>query len=1406
MGQRTEEELAPVMEERAQEIAEAEEEVIVPEDQIEKAAEIVEQKEAKEEKAKEEKAEPTIKEELEQEKVAKEEKAKEEPAYEKATKAEDVKVNKPFTMRGVQRDKNSMQSIGKTKQQAIDALVKREQDLITEDVTGEFVETEDNIPPGYEVDSVIVAESKSVAGTATIREVKTKGGKVRYKIVNEEGRYLDTTDTLEDAETMFGDAGVTRVDRKIVLRKKRSGERRISQKNAKIALFEQEAAHLYEQLREANARKDRIGVIIALKELNALKEVHGLRPGDTDVRLPEDLRRTRGDKPASPGALFELDTVTPIDTPISELTDEQIIEEGEKLGLIFSGFWPDFRWATFVDPDGRSSITVEDHQSVAEALNSHIERKAKARAEAPAMATVDSAAMMETSPDAIRGMYIPTERTAIFFKEAGIQTVIHEFTHHAKSILPIEMQSDLISLFNRTRGRTANGWTVEAEEWFANSMTKWIVNKEQPFDQNDKASMGAFLQARRVVMTAYKDFDLSEETKAGLDELFGDVPDQTAVFGAKLAMDSMIEIDRPTPGQVSALFAGRSGSRFDTKADTITEPAPDDLAGVVYFDASLTNPEENRILTGEERARVNKKLHAILKSHDAVNDLARQVFGDGFTSLTALTDEEMSVLADLAQISKITGDSEMAAQADRDAQQLLDFAQSTFTQRGSARNSSTDSRSAKFLNDLKNKIKNAGTAGTMLISSMESMMKVLDDFNDTGVWHNLVSKPIHAAQQLRAALTKQNNEFFSSLIRSTGLNMRKFSNTWVDLNGEQWKQGQVAFMAVVNRMRDMDRRTFVESNFPDNTEYGYRLLTESDSLAKSSTEMTAFIDATQEAYSHIHKDLSAAYEEVTGNQMGKLDWYMPFVRTNDWDDLDSVMSQLNSVTPEGFEQYKSSTARMKERTGGKGAPIDFSDPFGQTVRYLNQASTYVAMAKTVKSVSTLLATDKAKAALKWKYGSDTDNKFNYRFIHNVLNDLVMGELFHDARIKPMSEGEALFRNWRTRYSMFALAGNVASSMKQVLSAPLGIARSGMPVEVTFRAAGAALSIAPKAMLNAMYNVGNFATGGKGQYKHILAGTPIYELWSNLSPVLLNRHGNPETGEAQNYNFDKFFGLEVSGMPLGEVMMSGITSVDALTVGTLWQATYDAWVRANKADGMSEIDAVNDAASKANSMIRDTQPPSLPQDRNLLQRGNEYTRSFFMFTGATMRQFEVFSTDIMGRSIKALKALKSGGITELSSVLFKGDNLQSGLLMQAGVGFLLPAVLFGLMSRRRKPTEKELMADILSYPFTAMPFAKGLLGAAVGIDDPHGGEASSYVQAAGTEVYDAIHASAKAFHGDGWDNRNIQEAIDGLAFLLSAPRTLGRAVSAGIVQASGQGTFLEEIKAQYVDPYKEATEF
>jgi hypothetical protein len=1231
------------------------------------------------------------------------------------------------------------------------------------------------------------SEAKSEKSKSSDLAEKTKSLRDSFKKLQEE--YLsDSTfsDVVEDSdESSIGSDIESKLDE---LEKLPTEEIAADKETLKMALeYNQKVQPLVDQFKKARDNRDLAKTVELLTEIRNAQEEIGM------YRYEE--------------IVFETGDLAFDNRPVSELTDAEIMAEADKAGVIFQGWMEPVHWPEFKDPQNLGNFTAMGKNSFKQALDTHRAKDWSNMRQRAMRRTESVAGVFDSDTETVRALYIPTERTAIFFKSAGIQSVIHEFAHHAKSILPIEMQSQLIEAFNQQTGNNAIGWSVEADEWFAMSMTKWIVNKEQPFTKEERGKAGAFLLARRIVMNAYKEFDLNDQTKAELDRIFGEVPDKAAVFGAKQAMDSMIAQDPPTAAQVSALFAEKDGSRFASKEDDVAPPKTQDYNDVLRFDASLIDVESNATLTKDERNDVRKKIYATTGGRQQALEVARAIFGQDINGLGNLSDNELFTLMHVADMSQITNDVEVAAKAERDGQKLFEHAKQTFSEAGSSRIKSSDTRANKLFMRMKNKLRSSGVVGLMTVSSEMSMMKILDNMSDSGIWHNIISKPLQAARNLRSALTDQNMRHFSSVIRSRGLNMRKIQRIKVDLGGYQYTKGEACFMAVVNRMRAQDKESFIASNFSDNRAEGFRLIQEADAMAKADPEMTGFIDSIQDAFKYIYEDLKVAYKEVTGKDMGHIEWYMPFIRNNDWDDLDVVMAQLNSINARGDEYYKSSTKHMKERTGGSGARIDMSNPFGQCIRYINQASTYIAMAKTVKQVSATLRTDAAKAALKWKYGEGGGRRTNWNFVHNILTDLVLGELYHDARIKPMSEAEVWFRNARAGFSFFALAGNVSTMVKQVLSLPIGIVRSGMPIETTVRAAAEIFKLGAAVFSNSAQNIGR-AISGRGVsegYKHVLAGTRVYDLWSNYSPTLLNRHGNPETGEAQAYNFKGLMGVELAGMPLGEALMSGISTFDALTVGTLWASTFDSWVRYNKSKNggnMLEADAMADAAAKADAMIRDSQPPSLPQDRNLLQRGNEFVKSFFMFSGATMRNYEIFMTDIVGRSHKALRNLKTNGVTEISDVLFKGEDLQSGLAIQLGIGFILPAVVAGIITRRRKPTEEELIFDIMAYPFTALPFMRGVLGCVAGVDEDVD-QASTYAERAIIELTTGIKSACKAYHGDGWEGRDIQEALDGLAVMMHFPKVFARTGAAAIIQASGKGTMLEELKAQYIDPYEES---
>lgn len=1013
-----------------------------------------------------------------------------------------------------------------------------------------------------------------------------------------------------------------------------------------------------------------------------------------------------------------------------------------------------------------------------------------------------SEGLFDQRPTSTPAMYIPAYRTAFFFKNADVVSVLHEFAHHARSILPTAMQSDLLDIFNEATGSNAATWTVDSEEWFAKMLSTWVVIGKPPINI-DGERRKVFQTAISIIKQAYPGFDLSEQTKADLDRMFAAAPNELLPFGAYEVMRSMVFIEPPTHEMLSRLIVSRFGSRFGGKANGDYSASTNPLEGALF---DTRNEDVELIISHEERVAINNQMHA-KATHEQITEFARKMFGNPELRIDQLNAEDFISLAKAIDTMKMVKDDDIAANAVKESRKLLEHTMATEEKKGSQRivaNSGNISRIKQLVSRRIGEIKTL----SMNMLSFNSIMKVLDGYKDSGIWHNILYEPIRAARKVASGAHWDHAESLTKRIVKSGVDMEKLQAQRIPVNGFEYTKGEVMFMAMVARSRKSDIESFIASNHQEDTEAGMALLKECNRIVSSDSEMTSFVNVIHDTFKELHGPLSKVYKDATGNELGQIDWYIPFIRTNQWDDMDDVLSKLNSVDKKGFEHYRSATSRMKKRLGGGNGIIDMSDPFGKMIRYMNQATTYMGKAMAVKQVSAVLNSKDTMDALRWKFGMGIDGESVYYLnVHKILSDLVMGELFHDARIKPMSASEVRLRNMRSRFTMFALAGNVSTSIKQILSLPLGIARSGKMAPVALRCCANLLSMSGRAMSNSLHNVIKFAGGRarRSDYIHILAGTPVYENWARFSPELLSRHGNPETGEVMTSNLGGFMGIRFSGYPLGEALMAGIQAIDAITVGSLWQATFDSWT-AEYMKSMTEEQAMFEAAKMADAMITDTQPPTLPHERNLLQRGNEWVRGMFMFSGSPMRNAEVFMTDILGRTSKALSEIKTSGYASLYDALFRGDGLQSGIVQQLGVGYILPAVMLGMISRRRKQEdEQELIFDILSYPFAALPFSRGMIGLAVGLETYDGGDVGTYYESFAKEVYSGIKATAKAYHGEGWTGKNIDEAMDAISIMISVPRTTGRIASKAWNSAVNGDGFLDQLKGEYIDPYKPSQE-
>jgi len=214
------------------------------------------------------------------------------------------------------------------------------------------------------------------------------------------------------------------------------------------------------------------------------------------------------------------------------------------------------------------------------------------------------------------------------------------------------------------------------------------------------------------------------------------------------------------------------------------------------------------------------------------------------------------------------------------------------------------------------------------------------------------------------------------------------------------------------------------------------------------------------------------------------------------------------------------------------------------------------------------------------------------------------------------------------------------------------------------------------------------------FKNYLDGHPIQEQLMKYAPHILERHGNPETADFEQHGRKGLYRLEVAGVSFGEFALSGIKIMDTLTVGTAWLTGFNYIAQQEAKRG--NLNAEQDAADIVNGIISDSQPPSISHERSLGQTDNEWLRSVLPFSGQTMVNWQNWMYGVM---VPSLQMLKEGNIRGL----LKSEGHYSSIVQRNALGFMLPALALGLLSRRRWFKDKDEMAwDMFFYPVQQIP--------------------------------------------------------------------------------------------------------
>lgn len=929
----------------------------------------------------------------------------------------------------------------------------------------------------------------------------------------------------------------------------------------------------------------------------------------------------------------------------------------------------------------------------------------------------------------MNGLYMAPYRTAVFFRNADEVTVIHEFLHHARTMLAPDLQAEILNAFGNDYEKTNAVWTSHAEEKFVDVMLGYLREGALPARSSTKIAEAMDAMAGTLKrVTELKDGDLNDEAKAIFKTLFEDV-ETTDIHGinAESAVASMVQ-DAPTSDQV--LESGVS-------------------AELIGKDTTETRHNVYTLFGG----KFGKQLKA---SKMTPKELLHQVAIDTIAGYT-----ETSEVSDLTQeeLKRCVIATDTATKKPHvvtaEEQNVVDW-ETQHAQDNPLQKIKTSTRIKERTQGFMNWASNLGTAAEIKFKSIENLCVMLDRGATYGPWHQMLGDRHQELQHDAADLDrKAHAKMFKFAGGHQGVfKLTKASERRVDLAGFAHNGSEAVHLDMAQKAAKAGdtraKQTISESN--NITEEEFEAASKLVAGDKDLQALEAYLTAT---YDMAFETVAPVVEQATGKPLKRRPFYFTIAHNNGaFSEFDDVAQALSVVGNKGEQQRSKVLAAQKELSGTRGGQVRIDDALSTLNQYIRHATNYAAKAMTVKEVGESLNSAAVEEALVNSYGATKGQA-----IIEQVQELWAGEMYTNGKLStPTAYDNALsYARQATTFSMLGLRMSVM--MAQPVSYLTALAN--MKGALTPKGVGIQLrnfGEMTKAIQSNMFENEKRALSGrykKEGYVHWLDGTSLYwkdangvehGLWVDHAQQILNSITNPETVDLKTQNVPALMKKKVFNKSLGDWVLEGVTMFDMVTVATVWKTEYDL-VYANEMKKHNDpVKAEKRAAREANRTIVSTQPQRTIFEKSAAVREGEFVRSMLMFQTQPMQNWNQFLDTVARPAIDAVRTGNWKGLAGLAPVQGQGE-YDARFPQRVAMGLIIPAVLMGMRARRREPTEEEVMKDIMFYPISQLPAVGGTINALFAQDMEFAEMESAYARMVNGSLK-LVYGTAKVVAGKG----------------------------------------------------------
>lgn len=875
------------------------------------------------------------------------------------------------------------------------------------------------------------------------------------------------------------------------------------------------------------------------------------------------------------------------------------------------------------------------------------------------------------------GVYLASERVAVFFNNENFTpaTFLHEYFHHVQALglMPTSLQRALDESF---KGKGGDKLEQEAE-----AFTRYLLDGSLPqgadrelrnaFEHIKSSSAYAYEQAKRK-------WGLPESVKAELDNLFSGADydfDQEAEAEATLAA---IELDK----SVNFMSVGRDPikSRFHA------------VRRSMQLKRGMTEEQVRKML-------IDSGFKGYLLAKD---DKTGQQTED-------MTDDEVNEAVEFMvqrNTSMITSEKKLKKQMllslDRfGSQEVRDYAQkiadNIASQPSEAVNYGDAMGPAGFVTKMMGATKRMARRGLMKSATFWNQGRVLDGGDENGPLSTMLREYINAGEADKARV---NNEIHDIIGKHYDKNTRpthKDLMQLVDVDGISFQARKLAAVYMYYK------GGWAEQLSMRNEEWTPQRIATAVKWVEQNDAVKSFVMAQKEAMQHIYPKLLETAGRL-GIEIGNLgEWYLPFIsedgfkQQNDWHDMmDNLAPKREDITSQGMRQPSQLKSRstlselvdpdLKARRMQELGRLDLRMDH-VVMRYLDTSANYIGKAEKVKLLMQTLENPAIREAVRRKYGGDT------AWLDGLIEN-VRSEMYPAGRTTKLSSGERSIQYLRGASTMSMLGGNIRSILVQPLAVMQG---------------WATYATSPRDIISSL---GYFFRGlnygkGEGKFKKLFAEEQLadFDLYQEMItdwPQMRYRAFSPEQQD-----------MLMNDMPwmnskFMKHALDGMRMVDMVGVTALYKSSKEhqfALLEPMVADGrMTEEQAIQQSKEFALSVIDKTQNPSNLSQRSLFQKENEWMKLFNPFSGQRFVNFNYYMFDMIIPLLDNIK--KEKGAVAKTGAAVKG---LWNMKRQVAYAAALPALMMGALYRMRLPEdEEEVVTDLLTYPFSTVPFVSQLI--------------------------------------------------------------------------------------------------